>query len=116
MDDYRPSRDGLRDSLAAAGYRVEAAANSWHAIKKMKETPFEIAIIDLDLSPVQGITVSGWDLVRILRAFNPDVAVVVTGAEGGPHVEAQARQLGVAHVLEKPIDPTHVKALITRIG
>lgn len=112
MDDDHHSREGLKDSLLGAGYYVETAADSWQAIKKMKEGRFEVAIIDLDLPTYHGIALSGWDLVRICRAFNPAIAIIVVSAEDGKEVKAQAEQLKVAELLEKPINPTQMKAIV----
>jgi CheY-like chemotaxis protein len=116
VDDERHSREGLRVSLLGAGYTVETAADSWQAIKKIKDFPFEVAIIDLDLPPVHGVTLSGWDLVRIFRAFNPAIAIVVVGAEESRDVKAQAEQLKVAEFLEKPISPTRLKGIVSTLS
>ena len=112
VDDHRHSREGLRESLLGEGYQVEAAADGWQAIKKVKEGRFEVAIIDLDLPPVHGVDMSGWDLVRICRAFHPAITIIVVSAEAGQAVIAQAEELKVAKVLEKPIDPTQLKAIV----
>ncbi len=103
-------------SLLRAGYAVETAADSWQAIKKIKDYPFEVAIIDLDLPPVHGVALSGWDLVRIFRAFNPAIAIVVVGAEESRHVKAQAEELKVSEFLEKPISPTRLKGIVSALS
>jgi len=112
VDDHRHSREGLRESLLGEGYQVEAAADGWQAIKKVKEGRFEVAIIDLDLPPVHGVDISGWDLIRICRAFHPAITIIVVSAEAGQEVKVQAEELKVAKVLEKPIDPTQLKAIV----
>lgn len=112
VDDHCHSREGLRESLLGEGYQVEAAADGWQAIKKVKEGRFEVAIIDLDLPPVHGVDMSGWDLIRICRAFHPDITIIVVSAEAGQAVKAQAEELKVSKVLEKPIDPTQLKAIV----
>jgi CheY-like chemotaxis protein len=116
VDDHRHSREGLRESLLGEGYQVEAAADGWQAIKKVKEGRFEVAIIDLDLPPVHGVDISGWDLVRICRAFHPAITVIVVSAEAGQAVMARAEELKVAKVLEKPIDPTQLKAIFRTLN
>ncbi|MEE9522549.1 MAG: response regulator [candidate division NC10 bacterium] len=116
VDDELHSREGLRVSLLRAGYAVETAADSWQAIKKIKDYPFEVAIIDLDLPPVHGVALSGWDLVRIFRAFNPAIAIVVVGAEESRHVRAQAEELKVSEFLEKPISPTRLKGIVSALS
>jgi len=112
VDDHRHSREGLTESLSGEGHQVEAAADGWQAIKKVKEGRFEVAIIDLDLPPVHGVDMSGWDLIRICRAFHPAITIIVVSAEAGQAVIAQAEELKVAKVLEKPIDPTQLKAIV----
>ena len=112
VDDYRHSREGLRTWLLAGGHRVETAADSWQAIQKMKDGLFEVAIIDLDLPPVHGVAVSGWDLVRIFRAFNPAVCIIVVGSEGGSEARAQAARLKVSEFLEKPVTLATLKAIV----
>ena len=116
VDDHRHSREGLRESLLGEGYQVEAAADGWQAIKKVKEGRFEVAIIDLDLPPVYGVDMSGWDLIRICRAFHPGITIIVVSAEAGQEVKAQAEELKVAKVLEKPIDPTQLKAIVSTLN
>lgn len=116
VDDDRHCRDGLRDSLLGAGHSVETAADSWEAIKKVKERLFEVAIIDLDLPPVLGVAMSGWELVRIFRAFNPGIAVIVVGAEENRQVKARAAQLEVSEFLEKPISPARLKTIVRTLG
>ncbi len=116
VDDDRHSREGLRDSLRSAGFSVETAADSWEAINKVKERPFEIAIIDLDLPPVLGVLMNGWELVPIFRAFHPAIAVIVVGAEEDKHVKARVAQLEVSEFLEKPVSPTRLKTIVRTLG
>lgn len=116
VDDHRHSREGLRESLLGEGYQVEAAADGWQAIKKVKEGRFEVAIIDLDLPPVHGVDISGWDLVRICWAFHPGITIIIISAEVGQEVKVQAEELKVAKVLEKPIDPTQLKAIVSTLN
>ena len=112
VDDDHHCRDGLRDSLVGAGYCVETAASSWEAIKKVKEHLFEVAIIDLDLSPVVGAAMNGWELVRIFRTLHPAIAVILVGAEEDNQVRARAAQLEVSEFLEKPISPARLKMIV----
>jgi CheY-like chemotaxis protein len=112
VDDDLHSREGLRDTLLGEGYRVETSADSWQAIRKIKECPFDIAITDLDLPAVHGVAVTAWDLARIFRAYNPDIFLIVVGAEEGRAVRAQAEQLKVSEFLVKPISPSQLKGIV----
>jgi len=112
VDDDLHSREGLRASLQGEGYRVETAADSWQAIKQIKECRFDVAILDLDLPPVHGVTVSGWDLARIFRAYHPAISIIVISAEDRNAVRAEAERLRVSECLEKPINPTQLKMIL----
>jgi len=112
VDDDLHSREGLRDTLLSEGYRVESSADSWQAIRKIKECPFDIAIIDLDLPDVHGVAVTAWDLARIFRAYNPAISLIVVGAEEGKAVRAQVEQLKVSEFLVKPISPSQLKGIV----
>lgn len=114
VDAYGHSREGLSASLRAGGWIVETAAGSWEAIQKVKEGRFGLAIIDVDLPPAQGgVTVSGWDVARIFRAFHPDAAVIFVSAESRPEVTTTvAPPLDRIRVLEKPVSPAALRVLL----
>jgi CheY-like chemotaxis protein len=116
VDDHHHSREGLKDSLSGEGHEVEAAADCWQAITKLKKKRFEVAIIDLDLPPAHGVDMTGWDLIRICRAFHPAITVIVVGAEVSQGVKARADELKVSNVLEKPIYPTQLKAIVRALN
>jgi CheY-like chemotaxis protein len=101
-------------SLALLGRlcHVETAATSWEAIKKIKERPFDIAVVDAELPSTHGLAMTGWDVARILRAFNPALAIVVVTAEKGPEAQTQADRLGISKLVEKPISPRELRAFL----
>jgi DNA-binding response OmpR family regulator len=116
VDDDLHSREGLRDSLRAEGFKVETAADGWEAIGKVKEASFDIAIIDLDLPPVHGLSVSGWDLARIFRAYHPAISLIVVTAGEADVLRAEAEQMRVSQFLEKPISPARLKMIVKTLN
>ena len=116
VDDDRHSSEGLRDALLHGGYAVETAGDGWEAIQRIRAHPFEVAIIDLDLPPVHGVPISGWDLVRIFHTYYPRLRSIVVSAELDATLKATAERLHVAEFLEKPISPAHVSAIVRRFG
>jgi DNA-binding response OmpR family regulator len=111
VEDHGPSRDGLQSWFRSRGWRVAVAADGWEALRRIKETWLDAAVVDLDLPPVRGVALSGWDVVRLLHAFRSETVIVVMSAEGGYDVRAHAGRLGVLDVVEKPIGPEHLKTL-----
>ncbi len=113
VDDDFHSREGLRLSLIEEGYAVDTAADGWEAFKRLKEGPFELAIIELDLPTVHDVTLNGWDVARFCRAYYPAISILVVSEEAGREVRAQAEQFKVSAFLRKPIDPVQLKAIVS---
>ncbi len=116
VDDDLHSREGLREWLRSDGHTVVTAADGWHALGIIREHRFEIAIIDLDLPAVYGISINGWDLARIFRAYDADIGIVVVSAEDEEMMKAQARQFPVTACLEKPVSPARLKDIVKCLG
>lgn len=116
VDGYPSSREGLKASLRGEDFSVETVGDSWQAIKKMKESHFAVAIIDLDLPPVHGVAMNGWDLVRIFRAYDPSITLILVGADANRDGREQAEQVKGSEFLEKPISPRQLKAIVKNIG
>jgi len=108
----RPSRDGLRLALVHDGCQVEAVADAWQALARIRRARFDVAVVDLDLPPVHGLDLGGWDLVRIARGYQPEIPVILLSAEDDPAAFRQARALGVAGMLAKPIGLGQLRRLL----
>ena len=116
MDSYGHSREGLGASLQAAGCVVETAAGSWEAISKMKAGRFRAAIIDLELPPAHGVAMTGWDLARVFRAFQPTAEIILVATERRPEIREEAQRLAPVQFLEKPINPAEVRAIVRALN
>ena len=115
IDPYAGSREGLRASLEAEGCFVEAAPDALHAMELLRAGGFDLGVMDLDLSPARGIVRSAWELARLFRVFNPAAPVVLFVAELGRTIIAEASAMEPALVLEKPIDPARLRAVVRQL-
>jgi two-component system response regulator ResD len=115
VDDDLHSREGLKMFLMLDGYHVRAVGDAWQAIRALKESCFDLAIIDLDLPPFRDVEITGWDMARIVRAYQPSITVIVVGAEDGPEARSQAAAAGVTLFLEKPVSPAGIKGIIRQV-
>ena len=111
MEDDQHSRKGLQDSLLTDGHGVEAVSDGWQAFRKIKEGVFDLAIVDLELPPVLGVAMTGWDLVRILRAYFPGIPIVVVSSQEDAVIRRLLDRFKVSTFLVKPIDPARIKAV-----
>ena len=112
VEDDQHSRGGLQASLLAEGHGVEAVSDGWQGFRKIKEGIFDLAIVDLDLPPVLGVLVTGWDVVRILRAYFPEIPIVMVSAQDDLSIQKLVKRFHVSSFLVKPIDLAAVKAIV----
>ena len=112
VEGYGHSREGLTASLRSSGLVVETAAEYLEAIRKIRSGHFAVAIIDVDLAASQTSQLTGWDLARIFRALHPGGTLVLVTAEWSPDLRAEADRLPDCTVIEKPINPAELRAML----
>jgi DNA-binding response OmpR family regulator len=112
VEDDQHSRKGLQDALLGEGHGVEAVSDGWQGFQKIKDGLFDLAIVDLDLPSVLGVRVTGWDVVRILRAYAPEIPIIMISAQDDGRVQRLVKRFRVSAFMVKPIDPAEVKAFI----
>jgi CheY-like chemotaxis protein len=100
VEDDRLLRDAMRIELQSVGLRVMTAANGEEALAVAREGPRpSVIVLDLNM-PVM----DGWQF-RAQQIVDPrlaDIPVIVLTARGD--ADRQARSLGVAAALSKPVD------------
>ncbi|MGH7329224.1 MAG: response regulator, partial [Polyangiaceae bacterium] len=84
--------------LGSAGFQVETAFTGDAALAKLSAASFEVIVTDIELPGTSGV-----DLLRIVRAYDLDVPVILM--TGSPRVETatEAVQLGALQYLVKPV-------------
>ncbi|HEY8426726.1 MAG TPA: response regulator [Sandaracinaceae bacterium] len=99
-------RDGY-DVLAAAD--AEALSSALMAARLHGREP------DLVVSDVRMPGMSGLELVAWLRRQDCDVRIVLVSAFADDEIVAEARRLGVAHVLSKPFDLDDLRTVVLHL-
>lgn len=115
VDAYRHSREGLSSSLRGEACVVETATSGWDAISKIKDRPFEMAVIDLELPPAHGVTFTGWEVAQVFRAFQPGAAVVLVTSDWQAELKARMQPLERFHLIEKPINTAELREIVGRL-
>ncbi|UCD34934.1 MAG: sigma-54-dependent Fis family transcriptional regulator [Nitrospiraceae bacterium] len=100
IDDDSNLLEVLRMRLEAAGYDVVTALREEDAIEQVRTQVFDLAIIDLQLTTSDGITVMS-DMHRI----NPDIPAIILTAHGSIESAVSAMQKGAYSYVTKPFDP-----------
>ena len=100
VDDSSLMRLYCRTSLEGAGYEVDQAINGLEAIEKMLAGSFDLAIVDVNMPAMDGLS-----FVRKLRrtASIASVPVVIVSTEADEQDVADARAAGANFYLVKPV-------------
>jgi two-component system KDP operon response regulator KdpE len=96
IDDEPPIRKLLRMGLTAQGYQILEAPNGRTALELLSEEP-GLVILDLGLPDIQG-----HELLRMIRARNETVPIVVLSSRGDEAGKVQALDFGADDYVTKP--------------
>jgi two-component system KDP operon response regulator KdpE len=112
VDDEAPMRKLLSRNLRASGYAVHAAADGTEALKVLKQQPFDLLLLDINLPGPNGL--------QVLEAVRRDAAVpvLIVSGRGREGDTVEALDLGADDYLNKPFGVAEllarVKALLRR--
>ena len=99
VDDDDAVRDSLRFLLEIAGYAVATFASGAEFLKDAPLGDLTCLVVDQHMPDQTGL-----QLIGRLRAQGVDLPVALITGSPTPDVLRQAQMLGVAKVLEKPLD------------
>jgi len=99
--------DALGSSLRQAGFDVEVADNGAVAEYLLLRQPFDVAVLDLGLPMVDGLTV-----LKRVRAAKPDLPMLVLTALDGLEHRVAGLNAGADDYLTKPFDFPELEARI----
>jgi two-component system NtrC family sensor kinase len=95
--------------LRDAGYVVFTARDGQSGVDLLKREPCHIVITDIRMPGMSGI-----EVVRRIKADDPDVEVIVVTGHGDMHLAVQALQLDSSDFITKPIDPEVLEIALKR--
>lgn len=99
----------LRLGLRSFGYAVEAYGHPHDAIAAVAPGRFDLALVDLRMTPVDGMAV-----LAALRERAPDTPVVLMTAHGTIDAAVEAVRRGAYHFLQKPFELDELRLLAER--
>ncbi len=108
VDDEHGIRFFLEKTLEKDGHKVETAADGEEALEKLRDTRFDVLLLDLKLG---GRT----DGLRVLEAVKwrwPSTVVVILTAHGSLESAQAAIEEGVDGYLLKPVEPEDVREAV----
>jgi len=113
IEDDAALRLGLARQLEADGYRVDQAADGEDGLFQAREYPVDLAIVDLGLPKLNGLTV-----VQRLRADGRTIPILILTARGSWQDKVVGLESGADDYLVKPFEypelAARIKALLRR--
>ncbi len=106
VDDEPPIRKLLRMGLSTQGYEILDAPNGKTALEMLAQHP-DLVILDLGLPDIQG-----HELLRMIRARDGSLPVVVLSSRGDEAGKVQALDLGADDYVTKPFGMDELLARI----
>lgn len=110
VDDEASIRRATSLALDAAGHYVETAENGAVALKSLKESSFDLVLLDLYLGEESGL-----QILETIRREHPGVHVVIFTANATIPNAVEATRLGAVDFLEKPFSPDQLRQALKRI-
>jgi two-component system, NtrC family, response regulator HydG len=99
VDDDPDICANLRDILGDLGYQVDTAHDGPAALDLVKRRPYAIALLDLKLPGMDGLT-----LYREIKKQRAGIVSLLVTAFAGPATAEEALSAGAWKVLAKPVD------------
>src|SRR5919202_950931 len=106
VDDEQGMRQLLSLVFGRAGHRVRAAESGGQAPELLRAEPPDLVVSDVKMPDMNGI-----ELLRAVREFLPDVAVVLMTAFATVDTAREAFKLGADDFIQKPFDVEELKLI-----
>lgn len=105
VDDDVALRERLARAFRERGFVVHTAGDHGEALAVAQREAPELALVDLRMPGPSGL-----DLLRDLKAVDPETRVVVLTGYGSIATTVEAMKLGAVHYLQKPADVEQILA------
>jgi DNA-binding NtrC family response regulator len=107
IDDDRELLETLSDILKAEGFLVAIAEGGPKAMKRLKKTTFDVAIIDIVIPKVNGV-----QILKELKGISPQTRAIMMTGYAVPHLIEEAMKEGAERVLYKLLNIEELIRLI----
>jgi signal transduction histidine kinase len=109
IDDDEIMRLSCEQILTKAGYRVETFANGHDGIRRLREIRPPLLVVDIKMPEL-----NGFEVIRSVRQFDPDMAIVVITGYATIETAVDAMKAGAYDFLPKPFTPGELRMIIER--
>ena len=107
VDDDPTMQRWIGAVLGRLKVEVTLAASGDEAIRRARETDFDLALLDLQMPGM-----NGFDLAAALRADRPGLALIFLTAADDTSAKVQAFEAGASDYITKPFEPAELSARV----
>ena len=104
VDDDATVRFVLINTLKHQGYIINSASNGSEALKELEQKSYDLLLLDLHMSPVDGM-----EVLSQIRAKDPYLSVIILTAYSSVESAVEALRLGAFDYLFKPATPDTIR-------
>ncbi len=109
VDDDAKCREFIQAFLSYKGYTVSLAKDAMEALAAIDHADFDLVISDLMMPGINGL-----DLLKRLKARQPEVTVIISSAFSTAESTANLLRAGAYCCLDKPFDLQELDSLLQR--
>jgi EAL domain-containing protein (putative c-di-GMP-specific phosphodiesterase class I) len=109
VDDEPEALRALERTLRGAGYEVEATSSALAAVERVSTGGVQVVVSDISMPEMSGV-----ELLRTIRAHDPDLPVVLV--TGLPAIDSatDAVEYGAFKYIVKPFEPAVLRSAVER--
>lgn len=108
VDDEKTMVKYLSKRLIKKGFEISIAYNGIDALKQVKETDFDVVLLDVLMPGMNGI-----DTLREIKKIKPRTEVIMLTGHASVEVGIEGMKAGAFNYIMKPFDPNE---LVTEIN
>lgn len=109
VDDELGIREGCRRALTPHGFEVEVAENGPLALRKLREGPFDVLLLD---AMIPGM--SGLEVLRQVRQIDPNLICIIITGYATVELAVQAIREGAHDFIAKPFNSELLLQVVNR--
>jgi len=110
VDDEITTRNLCKDVALESGLNVHMSATTEEALEILDQHPIDIVVTDLKVPQIGGL-----ELIKRIRAYNPDIAVIVLTQYGTIATAIEATRLGATDYITKPFHVEEMSSKLERL-
>jgi len=98
IEDDRLIAEGILEALTGWRHKAEWSVTGRDALERIKQRDFDLILMDVFLPDFHG-----YELIPLLKKFQPDTGIITMTNSNSRELELQVRKQGIVYYMLKPI-------------